>query len=123
MTGRAIRAAAAAVALAGAVVLMLLPLVRTAEPFDAALRTVVWLATVVAAVSGAGKPAAVFAVVAAAVETAGVFTGPHPLWVCAVALLVAATMVLTRSTPAALRTGRLRTTSALPGKRSGTEVA
>ena len=111
-----LRRAAAVSAPAGALVLTMLPLVGGADPFDAALRVAVWLATVAATVAGARKPAALFAVVAALVEVSGVFTGSSPLWVCGLALLVAGALVLTRGTPTGL-TGRFRPAPALPAKR------
>lgn len=99
---------AAVVAPAGALVLTVLPLLAAAGPFDLALRMAVWLATLVAAMAGARKPAALFSVVAALVEISGVFTGPHPLWVCGLALLVAGALVSTRGVPATVRS-KLRT--------------
>ncbi|OJF15020.1 hypothetical protein [Couchioplanes caeruleus] len=92
--------------LGGAVALAALPLLRPDEPFDATLRCTVWLAVVVAATAGAGKPAALFGAVAAVVETCAQVTSgaegpgsPMPI----PAALVALALVATRRRPSARR--------------------
>ncbi|MEV6601010.1 hypothetical protein AB0M36_29795 [Actinoplanes sp. NPDC051346] len=97
-----LRPALTLLAFGGAIVLTVLPLVRPAEPFDAALRCTVWCAVVIAASAGARKPAALFATVAALVEICGHLTAhgggpgsstPVP------AVLVAMALIATRKGP------------------------
>lgn len=97
-----LRAFVPVLALAGAVVLTVLPLLRPTDPFDAALRVTVWLAVVVAAASGAGKPAALFGAVAALVETCGALLdsgGPGDSWAPVPAVVVAAVLLASRKAP------------------------
>jgi hypothetical protein len=125
MTG-ALRPAAAVTGFGGACALSVAPLLSSDDPFDAALRVTVWVAVVVAASSGAGKPAALFGFVATAVEISGLLAapdGPDTVWPVILAVPVTAALTVARNGPGPGRVIARRVRPATGDERSRTEAA
>ncbi len=127
MTGRVTpRGAAALIGPGGAAALGVAPLLGTGGSFDAALRATVWLAVVVAASSGAGKPAALFALVAAVVEISSLLTGPDgsaAVWPAGPAVVIATALVAARNGPSPGRVVRRSGRWLSAGRRAGPGAA
>jgi hypothetical protein len=127
MTGcrASVRAAAALAGPAGAATLAVVPLLGPGAPFDAALRMIVWAAVVVAASSGAGRPAALFGLVATVVEISVLATvrdgAAGSVWSPVVAVVTAAALAAARHGPSPGRViARLQATN---HERPGTGAA